>query len=99
MGQRQKTLAARLGLSRTSISNIERGTQRIFIDQLYEAADALKVDVSKFLPTLEEVSVRLEVRVSGQNVSADVVASAGEVARSVRAEVEQRHADQQSEAK
>jgi transcriptional regulator with XRE-family HTH domain len=54
-GTLQKVLAAELGLSRTSISNIERGTQRIFLDQVYAAAHALVVEPVALLPSIADI--------------------------------------------
>ena len=54
-GTLQKVLAAELGLSRTSISNIERGAQRIFLDQVYAAAHALSVEPVALLPSIADI--------------------------------------------
>lgn len=51
----QKQLAAVLRLTRTSVSNMERGKHRIYLDQLYEAAHFLRVDITKLLPPLSSV--------------------------------------------
>jgi transcriptional regulator with XRE-family HTH domain len=52
-GKMQKNIAAGMHLSRTSISNIERGTQRLYLDQLFQAAELLEVAVSALLPTTD----------------------------------------------
>lgn len=54
-GVKQLTLAGRLGLSRTSISNVERGDQRVSLDFVYQAAHVLGVSLEELLPALEEV--------------------------------------------
>ena len=46
----QAQLGARVGLSRTSVTNIECGRQPIQLHQLYLFASVLKSDVSKLLP-------------------------------------------------
>lgn len=46
----QEQLAASLGLSRTSITNIEGGRQPVLIHTLYAIAAELHVDVSVLLP-------------------------------------------------
>lgn len=51
----QDALAEALEVSRTSVSNIERGRHRVFLDQVYAAAHALGVEVTELLPTMEEV--------------------------------------------
>lgn len=55
----QAQLGAKVGLSRTSVTNIECGRQPIQVHQLYQFASALQVDASRLLPkeqALVEVS-------------------------------------------
>lgn len=47
---RQAELAESIGLSRTSVTNIERGRQRLFLDQFAEICHALKVPPSEMIP-------------------------------------------------
>jgi transcriptional regulator with XRE-family HTH domain len=47
----QEELARRVDLSRTSITNIEKGRQRIMLHQVVELAEALKTDVGALIPT------------------------------------------------
>jgi transcriptional regulator with XRE-family HTH domain len=68
-GQTQSKLAAEIGLSRTALTNIELGRQRLLVDQLCSIANSLEVDTqvlinSACLPrdkssahTLEQLSV------------------------------------------
>lgn len=56
-GLKQLALASKLGLTRTSISNIERGEQRIFLDLAYEAAAFLGIEVAALIPPVSEVVV------------------------------------------
>ena len=51
----QDDLAGALEVTRTSVSNIERGRHRIFLDQVYVAAKQLGVEVAELLPTMDEV--------------------------------------------
>lgn len=46
----QGELATVVGISRTSLTNIELGRQRILVDQLVELSNALNVSVSSLLP-------------------------------------------------
>jgi transcriptional regulator with XRE-family HTH domain len=46
----QQSFADALGLSRTTVSNIERGTQRVFLDQVYRAAEILGKPPTHLLP-------------------------------------------------
>jgi len=47
----QGLLAQHVGLTRTSITNIERGQQKIQVHTLYAIAEALNVRVATLLPT------------------------------------------------
>lgn len=53
LGMTQTSLADRTGLSRTSITNIEKGGQSIFLHQLVDVAKALRVDPKDFLVGLD----------------------------------------------
>ncbi len=55
----QEELARRVDLSRTSITNIEKGRQRILLHQLVDFADALKVPASELMPKTEPGSEEL----------------------------------------
>lgn len=57
----QGALAEALDISRTSVSNIERGRHRIFLDQAYLAARALGLTLSDLLPTIDEVFATIPV--------------------------------------
>lgn len=46
----QSQIADRVGLKRTSITNIEKGRQKILLHQLFQFADALKVNPEHLLP-------------------------------------------------
>lgn len=46
----QEELAARVEISRASITNIERGRQSVLVDQLYRLARALDVAPESLLP-------------------------------------------------
>jgi transcriptional regulator with XRE-family HTH domain len=51
----QEKLAPVLGASRASIANYEGGRQAISISDLYKLADYLKVQITDFLPSVEEM--------------------------------------------
>lgn len=51
-GKTQGALASRASLTRTSLSNIEAGRQRVTIHALLKIAAALDVSPAKFLPDL-----------------------------------------------
>lgn len=46
----QQHLAARLGISRATLANIETGRQRVLVHQLYAFAEALQLKPSDLLP-------------------------------------------------
>lgn len=56
----QDDLAERLGVSRTSVTNLEQGIQRIPLHRLYRLASILGMEMSEFLPRLEEFRIRIE---------------------------------------
>lgn len=61
----QGMLATHLGLSRTSVTNIERGRQHVSLHAVYAIAQALKVDAAYFLPEkrhYEETEIRLDTK-------------------------------------
>ena len=52
----QAVLGSHVGLSRTAITNIECGRQRLLVDQLVEIASALGVPAAKLLPERKKPS-------------------------------------------
>jgi transcriptional regulator with XRE-family HTH domain len=50
----QETLAARLGISRATLANIETGRQRVLVHQLYAFAEVLQLKPSDLLPPTGE---------------------------------------------
>jgi transcriptional regulator with XRE-family HTH domain len=48
----QQDLSNRINLSRTSITNLEKGFQKVTLHTLFEISLALKVDVHSLLPNL-----------------------------------------------
>jgi transcriptional regulator with XRE-family HTH domain len=50
----QSELADKLGVERTSITNIEQGTQRATLHLLYSLAQRLQIPLEKLLPALDD---------------------------------------------
>ncbi len=50
----QSALANEIGLERTSITNIERGNQKVPLHVLYRICEVLHVPIAEILPTLAE---------------------------------------------
>lgn len=70
-GLTQETLARRIGLARTSITNIERGKQRILVHVLYDLADTFDVRPDALLPPiLHESDAKIDERLPA-DLSAD----------------------------
>jgi transcriptional regulator with XRE-family HTH domain len=49
----QDELASRVGLTRTSITNVEKGRQRLLVHTLLQIADSLGTDPARLLITFE----------------------------------------------
>jgi transcriptional regulator with XRE-family HTH domain len=47
---KQETFAALMGISRTTVSNLECGRQRVFLDHVVRAAGVLEVPLAELLP-------------------------------------------------
>src|SRR4051812_40119815 len=81
----QETLAVALDVSRTSVSNMERGRHRIFLDQVYAAAQALGVRIEELLPTVAEVFPPTYVTASPSGAITDKsMRSAADIVRTIQ---------------
>jgi transcriptional regulator with XRE-family HTH domain len=69
----QAQFGAKVGLSRTSITNIECGRQPIQLHQLYLFASTLQIDVSKLLPK-EAALAEIVSAASADNKKSDYIA-------------------------
>jgi transcriptional regulator with XRE-family HTH domain len=64
----QEDLARSIGVARTSITNVEKGRQKLPLHQLHRIALVLRVDVRSLLPAPEELEHKaslVQVRVGG----------------------------------
>lgn len=75
LGMSQDELASGVGLSRTSVTNIERGRQRILLHQLQSFAQVLKIRPNELLPYED-------AEISGQLLSENALAALPDNARS-----------------
>lgn len=57
----QAQLGQAVGLTRTSIANIELGRQKIMVHTLFQFAEVLHVSVAQLLPAYEEASPQDQV--------------------------------------
>lgn len=53
-------MAQRVGLSRTSITNIESGRQRLLLDHLYALAGAFGIEPGQLIPVRTELADQRE---------------------------------------
>jgi transcriptional regulator with XRE-family HTH domain len=58
----QEELAKRVDLSRTSITNIEKGRQRVLLHQMVEIAQALDAEPTALIPPPESEASRAPMR-------------------------------------
>lgn len=67
-GLTQEQLGRRVGLSRTSITNMEKGTQHVSLHHLFDFARALSVPAAELLPEDPALSgsTRLPSRIKGE---------------------------------
>lgn len=57
----QQEIAAKLGISRASLANIENGRQRLLVHQLYGLASALELEILKLLPQQDKAAIPSDV--------------------------------------
>lgn len=85
VSRKQHTLAADLHITRTSVSNIERGRHRVFLDQVYIAAHSLGVSIEELLPPLSDVFSEDTISfASDASVSNDSAKAVTEIAQTLR---------------
>ena len=78
----QDAFAKAMGISRTTASNIERGHQRLFLDQVYRAAEILGVAIEVLLPAQQPSEQRPVVHAAADDpLSRDGERQVAEVAR------------------
>lgn len=68
-GLSQAALAAAIGLTRTSISNIEKGRQKMLVHTLLEIANALSISSADLIPADTNHLPETDARFSGSNTS------------------------------
>lgn len=63
----QAEVAIKLGLERTSVTNIENGKQRITLHSLYELCDLLGADIFKVIPSNRKTEKKIYNVTDGEN--------------------------------
>ena len=53
LGLTQQALASMVELSRTSITNIEQGRQKLLVNTLFDVAGALEISIEDLLPKVD----------------------------------------------
>jgi DNA-binding XRE family transcriptional regulator len=79
----QERLGKLLGLTRTSITNIESGKQKLTVDTLFKLCEMFSVEVSELVPKLSDVVVASAKQVVVGGQSFDVPAKAAGVIASL----------------
>ena len=80
----QEKLGEALGLTRTSITNIEKGKQKLTVDTLYKLCDIFSVEVTDLIPTFASVAIAQETKVVVGDRSFEVPAKTAEFMNSLR---------------
>lgn len=75
MGLTQAALADEIGISRTSLTNIEGGRQRLLVDQLAQLCSTLSVSPSELVPPNPKSVVTAPQSLSGMPAVASFVES------------------------
>lgn len=57
----QDDVASKVGLGRTSVTNIEKGRQQVSLHMLYQLADAVDAEPSSLLPPRSETKEKSEL--------------------------------------
>ncbi|MFL9873837.1 helix-turn-helix domain-containing protein [Paraburkholderia megapolitana] len=57
----QDDVASRVGLGRTSVTNIEKGRQQVSLHMLYQLADAVDAEPASLLPPRSEAEEKSEL--------------------------------------
>lgn len=73
----QADLANAVGLERTSITNIEKGAQKVPLFSLYRICDALEVPLEELLPSMNDVRTENGQRVTDVQSIVDEQAEVG----------------------
>ena len=73
LGKTQIEVAQKLGLSRASLANIERGEQRVFLHQILAFVDALELDSAHEIVPARAVAnktrPKTDISMSGDNLT------------------------------
>lgn len=85
-GISQEALAEAAGIGRTSITNLERGRQRLLLHTLYRIAARLDVSPAEFMPDLSVVTGEGAINSTGEQLSPSVKASIEEMKAIVKGE-------------
>jgi len=60
----QEELASRVNMTRTSVTNIEKGRQKLLLHTLFDLAAAMKVPVVQLIPELSENQPHIEQKLT-----------------------------------
>lgn len=69
----QEGLANRVSMTRTSITNLEKGRQKLPLHQLLHVAEALDVDLKDLIPAREELGIAKTIKIRVGETEAEVL--------------------------
>lgn len=96
---KQDALAVALDVSRTTISNMERGRHRVFLDQVYAIAKALDTTIDQLLPRFEEVFPLTDVTTSSAaHITDKSMRSVVDLVRTIQEKAALEHAVQSAQS-
>ena len=83
----QEGLATRVNLTRTSVTNIEKGRQKLLLHTLFELATAMKVPVAQLMPDQREEQPQFEQKLTNGLSVAEKKWIVGEISKPSKTKV------------
>jgi transcriptional regulator with XRE-family HTH domain len=83
----QEGLAARVNLTRTSVTNIEKGRQKLLLHTLFDLAAAMKVPVAQLMPDQREDQPHFEQKLTNGLSAAEEKWIVGEISKPSKTKV------------
>lgn len=72
LGRTQADLADKLNIARTSIANIEAGSQQSPLYVIYMICEELGIGIHDLLPSMSEVSISKKLKVQGGELTPEI---------------------------
>lgn len=77
----QEELAERVHLTRTSVTNIEKGRQKLLLHTLFDLAAAMKVTVAQLMPDQRDEQPKIEQKLTNGLSAAEKKWIVGEISK------------------